>query len=248
MKRAISILLALAVLCLTTGASWQAVLTGIVSDTGNAVDTSRGYEVNSDPSGWATTSDVEGKINIYSTAQAAHGTHSFVVTPSGTVTKAYQTYDAGANRTAASYCFWFYSSTSSTGDDSLEIFNIGTSTGGSSNLRVYWSKASGSYYFRLRGTSFPSGVTAITTGAWYRLEVQYVKNSTSTLKIFDAAGTQQGSDITVTASNNATDRYVNFGLVGNSATTGWSDLYWDSVGMAWSGTPAYPLWSYTISN
>lgn len=249
MKRLACLVLFLACCSGVALAQWAAVLGASVGSTVNATDATRGYEVNSNPSGWTTNSDAEGKLNIFDTAQAYQLTHSISVTLGATTTKAYQTYDSGANRTASSSCLWFYANTSTGGDDALYIWEIGgTAAGSSPNLRIAYQKSSGSYYFRIRGTTFPAGVTALTTPAWYRLEVQYVKNATSTLKIFNTSGTQIGSDVTCTASANAVDRYFHAGVCETVATTGWSPVYLDAVGLAWSGTPAYPLWPYTVNN
>lgn len=57
MKRAIAILLALCVLCLTTGATWQTVLTGIVSSGGVTYDFDENFETATtgyEETGWTT--------------------------------------------------------------------------------------------------------------------------------------------------------------------------------------------------
>jgi hypothetical protein len=237
-------LLALA-LIVSPAAHAQQISTRLVqvpSAASNATDYSRGYEVDAD-TGWTPT-DTGGLISRYSTTQAHSGTHSMEVAGGGVTTQAYQTYDSGATRTATSICLWFYTPTVS-GDDVVYLLNWGGATTGSPSIRVSYSRFSGAYYFRIRGTTFPAGVTSVSTGAWYRLELDYVGGGTCSLTIYDASGSLVETITATAASANA--RYLHIGRGAATALTTWSALYIDDLGIDWTDA-THPLWPYTVNN
>lgn len=211
----------------------------------NATDATRGFEVDSDPAGW-TEGDTGSLLNRYDNAQAHSGARSMSVAGTAT-TVAWQSYNMGAVRSALSACFWFYTPSSTGGDDAPVILSIAvTAPSSSPSCRVYFRKLSGNYRFRIRGATDTSGSVNMSTGAWHRLEVQYVQNGTSTLKVYDSGGTLLET-LTCTAGNNSCDEFT-IGRAEAAATTTWTTAYFDDVGIAWTGTPAYPLWPYTVSN
>lgn len=213
----------------------------------NTVDASRGFEADSDPTGWTKT-DTEAKINRYSTAQYKSGSHSMLL-GGGTTTVAYYTYDIGSNKTKVSICFWFYTSTTADYSNDNMILSLDPSNAfsGSYVVRVYWRKTggAGSYLFALSGATGPTNMDAnVSTGGWYRVELLVEKNTTSTMKIFNAAGTQVGSTVSLNA-NNQNIRYI--GLGNGQASGVFGDAYFDNFGIDWTDATS-PLWEFTVSN
>ena len=211
---------------------------------GNAVDASRGFEVDSDPSGWSET-DTGSQVARFSTSQANSGTHSLELLNT-VVTVGYQTYDIGSAKSGLSMCTWVRTPSTGT-DDICAIINLST-TGDPNDpcVRIFYQNDAGSRYFRLRGTTFPAGATSLSAATWYRLELVMVGSSTSTLKIFDTGGSQVGSDITVTA-DAANARYVLLGRSTATAGATFSAMYYDDWGIDWTDSTS-PLWSFTVAN
>jgi len=224
-------------------AEWNPYVIGIPGGIAlNTVDMSRGFEADSDPTGWAET-DTGSLLNRYDSAQAHSGTYSMSIVGS-TVTAAYQRYDIGSNKTDVSISQWFYAPSSSAGDDVITIGNMGQSIG-TTTARIYWRKSAGAYNFGIRGTAFVWDTTSITAGAWYRLELDITQNATSILTIYNTSGTQVAT-VSCTANNNAV-RYLHFGKVDPTGTTGWGGLYFDDIGSDWTDATT-PLWQYSVSN
>lgn len=209
----------------------------------NDVDWSKGFESGTVETGLVET-DTNSKLDLAATGQVHNGSQSMSVITDADAVIAYVQYDSGAPRSAASICFWHYADTATT-DITLDIMAVAASTIGTQNLRCYYRNASGVYSYVIRGTTLPTGIT-VTTGAWYRIEINYVQNATCTLRVYDSGGTQVGSDQTVTANNNSC-QYFYFGAPESSGTTRINTLYWDDIGIDWTDS-TYPLWPYSVSN
>lgn len=212
----------------------------------NTVNTSRGWETASDPTGWTET-DAGSLLSIQNSAQAHSGTYSMSVA-GGATTAAYETYDTGATRASASICFWFYApSTASGGDDNAgDIFQFGSSSIGTYGVKALFRKVAGpTYNFGFRGTSLVYGTASITPGAWYRLEFAFAQNASSTMTIYNAAGSTVDT-INVTANNNAS-RYLYLGKSSVSISSSWTTSYFDDLGIDWTDATT-PLWPFTVSD
>lgn len=211
----------------------------------NTVDASRGFEVDSDPSGWTGEHDAGGLWSRFSTAQAHSGTHSAELLNTAT-TVAYHAYDMGAAKSGLSLCFWFR--TPATGSDDLFRNMVLSSTEDPGDVVVgtYYQDDAGSQYFRNRGTTFPAGVTDLSVSTWYRLEYVFVQNSTCTLKIYDTGGSQVGSSIDVTAGNTAV-RYILIGRMSATAAATFGACYFDDWGVDFTDSTS-PLWPFTVAN
>lgn len=208
----------------------------------NTTDWNKGFE-----SGITdmTETDASSKLDPAATGKFHSGSKSLSVTLDADSVVAYVKKDLGAVKSAMSICFWHYADTSSTGDYSLQLAVVGQSTVGNWCLAGYYSKVGSTYGYKLRGTGY-STVQAVTTGNWYRVEIQYVQNSTTTLKVFDSAGAQVGSDQTCTANNN-NSQYLYFGSCVTSGTTRWNTIYIDDIGVDYTDS-TFPLWPYALSN
>jgi hypothetical protein len=211
----------------------------------NTVNVSRGFEADSDPSGW---SEVDGStvLSRYDSGNKHSGTYSMSVA-AATQALAYQIYDIGEAKTDVSICFWYYWPASSGDDDSVSIALAAAGTDpGDYALRIYARKYSSNYNIGIRGDgNAVYGTENITANAWYRFEVDAVRNSTSTLRIYNAAGSLI-DEITTTANNQAI-RYLYFGHIATTATTGWGAKYFDDIGADWTDA-TYPLWPYEVGN
>lgn len=248
------IIRAILIILFCASISQAAMLQGIVAGTtatgggggNNTVDMSRGFEVDSDPSGWAET-DTGSKLNRYDTAQAHSGTHSMSVIVDADAVVAYQRYDMGAVKANLSFAFWHYAPAGAPGTQSSVIATVGAATPGTNSLRLYYdyTNVGTAYHYRIRGTTFPAGVTALTTGQWYRLEVVYVQNGTSTLTVYNSAGTQIDT-VSVTAANN-NSQYIFFGVPESTGTARWNAMYFDDIGLDFTDSTS-PLWPYTVGN
>jgi hypothetical protein len=212
---------------------------------GNAVDMSRGFEVNSDPSGWAAKTDTGSLINLYDTAQPHTGTHSMSILGNAT-TAAYQQYDMGATRTPVSFAQWVYLPSSSTGDDTYWTACAGTSACSSPAIRWGFGKVSGAYKAKMAGVATYTGTVSLTANAYYRLEVSYIQSGAISLTVFNSSGTQVDA-ISGTAQNAVPTRYFINGRYAINVTTGWGTWHIDDVGLDYT-TAVSPLWPFTVGN
>jgi hypothetical protein len=212
----------------------------------NTVDMSRGFEIveteRSDTASWSET-DTASLLDDVDSTQAHSGTNSMSVLGND-ATAAYQTYDAGEEKTTLSISFWFYAPESSTNDDGVVIATWSAATG-SHNARFYYRKSSGGYNFGIRGTAAVYGEVDVATGAWYRVEGYVKKNDTSTVTIYNTTGDQVDT-VSCTANNNAA-RYLYIGKQGATATTGWGIFYFDDLGMDYTDATT-PLSPFTVAN
>ena len=114
--------------------------------------------------------------------------------------------DLGATRDSVSWGFWFKMPV---GTPTIAMDASGHVTDpaswGSYITKVYFYTLAGpAYSVRFRGATFPSpGITGLSPDTWYWLTAKSVKNGTSTLRIYDTAQTQVGSDIEITGNNTA---------------------------------------------
>lgn len=211
----------------------------------NTTDWSKGYESTVLESGLVET-DTGSKLDYASTTQAHTGTRSMSVTIDADSVVAHVRKDMGATRASASGAFWFYAPAATTGDIDIQIFTVGGASIGTQSLRVFYSHSGANYGFRLRGSTFPTlGDTIVPTAAWYRLEWVYVQNGTSTLAVYDAAGVQVGSTISLTANNTAC-QYLYYGVT-TTGTSRFAAMYYDDIGADWTDSTS-PLWPYTIND
>ena len=209
----------------------------------NTTDMTRGFEADSDPAGWAAETDTAGILSRYDSAQKHSGSYSMSVA-GGVTTAAYIRYDMGATKAALSLAFWFYAPSCGS-NDALTIYTVSVNTG-SHGIRLYYQRdASGHYHFGLRGTTFVYGSVDVPTGAWYRVELDYAQNATSTITIYNDGGAQVDT-VSVTASDNAS-QYSYVGKLDTSARTTWTTLYIDDIGLDYTDATS-PLWEYTVAN
>lgn len=218
---------------------------GAAAPAENTTNMTRGFEVDSDPSGWTET-DTASKLNRYDTAQAKQGTHSMSITVDADGTTAYQQYNIGSAQTHISVSLWFYATASTAGNYTQlrEVFQISASSGGGGQqaVKVDFYKSGTSYTLRITGTGAASTVAITTLNAWYRLELDITTNSTSTMAVYDAAGSQVGSTASVTAENK-NQQYLIFGVVTASQATDRYVQTFDAIGVDWTDatTPLYPF-------
>jgi len=121
-----------------------------------------------------------------------------------------------------------------------------TSDPGDVVIGTYYQEDAGSQFLRLRGTTFPAGATDLAVSTWHRLEVVFVQGGTCSLKIYNEAGTQIGSTITVTADNTG----VRWVLIGRMSATGaatFGACYFDDLGGDFTDSTS-PLWPFTVAN
>jgi len=214
----------------------------------NAVDFSRGYEVDSDPSGWdaETGGAADSQYSRFSTAQAHSGTHAAELLNTETGTR-YQAFDMGTAKSGLSLCFWFRTPAAAGADDLFRNMVLSsTSDPGDVVIGTYYQEDAGSQFLRLRGTTFPAGATDLAVSTWHRLEVVFVQGGTCSLKIYNEAGTQIGSTITVTADNTG----VRWVLIGRMSATGaatFGACYFDDLGGDFTDSTS-PLWPFTVAN
>lgn len=214
----------------------------------NAVNMSRGFEVDpssrTDSASWTIT-DTASLIDNLATAQKHSGTYSMSILGNST-TEATQRYDTGATRTPISISLWFYAPSSSSGDDMIRAVQFGASSTGTLGCRVNWQKTSGAYRFVL-SAAYDNGVATIFTGAnrtanaWYRMEILFTQNGTTSVTIYDEANALLEQISAQRGLNNAS-RYLIIGKWSN-ATTGWGTLYYDELGIDYNDatTPLSPF-------
>jgi hypothetical protein len=211
----------------------------------NSADWSKGFESGTLEAGLVET-DASSKLDPAATGQAHTGTRSMSVLIDADSVVAHVRKDMGATRANASGAFWFYAPAASTGDIDVQIFTVGAASIGTQSLRIFYSHSGANYGFRFRGSTFPTlADTLVTSGAWYRLEWVYVQNGTSTLSVFDAAGAQVGSTISLTANNTAC-QYLYYGVT-TTGTSRFAAMYYDDIGADWTDSTS-PLWPYTIND
>lgn len=213
----------------------------------NTTDMSRGFETpeteRADDAKWTET-DTASLLDDVDSGQAHSGTNSMVVLGNAT-TEAHQIYDTGETRTDISISVWIYAPDSSGGDDSPRLVQFGASSTGTYGMWAGFRKASGAYYFIARGAGdIVAGTTSITANAWYRLEIDYTKNDTSTVKVYNTAGSLLDT-VSITATNNAS-RYLFLGKIANSTTT-WGSFYFDDLGIDYTDATT-PLSPFTVAD
>jgi hypothetical protein len=216
-------------------------------DGNNTVDMSRGFEIveteRTDTAVWNET-DTASLLDDVDSGQAHSGTNSMVVLGNAT-TEAHQRYDTGETRTDISISVWIYAPASSGGDDSPRLVQFGASSTGTYGMWAGFRKASGAYYFIARGAGdIVAGSKSITANAWYRLEIDYTQNDTSTVKVYNTAGSLLDT-VSITATNNAS-RYLFLGKIGNSTTT-WGSFYFDDLGIDYADATT-PLSPFTVAD
>ena len=209
----------------------------------NTVDMSRGFESGTS-TGWTVGADAGSKITVQDGTQKHSGSYALSVNFDADNVIAYMNYDMGATKTALSMCIWFYAPTM-TNDAafSIPIMVINNRTDdGVSAIRLYYALASGQYKIGIRGADGPNYVD-VTGNAWYRLEVNWVNNASSTLYIYDSSGAAVGN--TSATSSNVASRYLHFGP--DSTETPRGVMYFDDIGVDWTDSTT-PLWEYVVAD
>jgi len=214
----------------------------------NTVDMSRGFESDSDPSGWTET-DTGSKLNRYDNTTAASGTYAMSVTVDEDSVKAYQEYNIGSDKTTASVSFWFYAVESTAGNFTQvrPVFMPTASSGGGGNqvIATDFYKSGTTYALRIVGTTTAS-ITISTMPAWYRLEYSLTKNGNCSLSVYDSDGTQVGTTQTVTGKDKNI-QYLIFGMYGASQSTDRYVQRIDAIGVDWTDATT-PLYPFTVKN
>ena len=120
----------------------------------------------------------------------------------------------------------------------IDIFDADEATAGEGNdfrcclLQQATSSSLGFFVQFAGGTA--SSTNNISTGGWYRGEVQYVNNGTVAVKLYDASGTQIGTTYTGTSANNKCFRFISTGVVLHNNTAS-ADVYVTGVGVSSAG-------------
>lgn len=154
----------------------------------------------------------------------------------------YSYWDKGAYSCATYYFrFYFYVGSSAMGTSAgnfIDIFDADEATAGEGNdfrcclLQQATSSSLGFFVQFAGGTA--SSTNNISTGGWYRGEVQYVNNGTVAVKLYDASGTQIGTTYTGTSANNKCFRFISTGVVLHNNTAS-ADVYVTGVGVSSAG-------------
>lgn len=231
--------------CFAAGPEIWMTPAAVTASGNNSVDMSRGFEVNSNPSGWAAKDDDSSLMNLYDSASSHSGTYSMSILGNNTDT-AYQVYDMGATRTPVSLSQWVYIPTNSGASDYFNLGWIGAASPGTLGMKWLIVENTGVYNLKGNGAAgYVTGTVNLTVNAWFRIEVAYTQNASSTIKIYNATGTLLDT-VTVTAYN-TNSRYFGNGKGQTNVTTTWGTFYFDDVGLNYS-SPVYPLWPYTVGN
>ena len=177
-----------------------------------------------------TVTDTDGKINTQDTTLAVCGTYgvSFLVSDD-TNTDNYISADMGAGEDAAFRSVFYFRFSAFPDWKCVNLFYVGGSSSGtsSSNMREQICQAGAGYFIKAEGasedTSAGGTVAANTT---YRMEIDYIKNNTTTTKIYNAANSV--IDTLVSTAANNTSRYIVIGPVTyDSGYTG--TIYYDTI-------------------
>jgi hypothetical protein len=136
---------------------------------------------------------------------------------------------------------WFYTTMSGSDTANMDIFGIFGNTGanGINFANVILNAGGGSMTIRFEG-SVDANIT-ISSSTWYRIEVQYEMGGTHRLRVYNEAGSQVGSEMTVAGSTDKYPKNVYFGdLISNAKTTG-RVLYFDKIKVCYIGPCSYPM-------
>jgi len=180
--------------------------------------------------------DPDGIINTYNDSYAAPslGTHCATITIStaGAENDNFIQVDTGTTDTDVTYGIWYYP-VSVADYQGVTILSIT----GSSEIdnyclfirHLHWS--TGSMKFQIQGNGDNESSSILSTGAWYFLEIEVTRNSTSTVNIYNSSMSLQDT-ITATAYD-TNPRHLNLGCI-SSTTVIDHDLIYD--GPKWSAT------------
>ena len=143
-------------------------------------------------------------------------------------------FNTGADKTTASFGFWFkYSGSTSTNKIFFRIFN-----GGGSDVVVV-SLLTSTKYIQMAGSSTANNGAALSVDTFYWITLKPTQNGTSLLKVFDTSGSLVGSEISVSTNNNAIRRCsifdYNAGGTDSGVTIYIDDFVYDVT------TATYPL-------
>lgn len=161
-----------------------------------------------------TLIDPDTNINTADNTAEKNGTYGMSLDLDGATANmdanVYVRFTHAAERTEKVIGFWRYIPTLTDTSYSMTVlWATGDSNANPYNLQLAMSVVtSGSTLakFTIVGASTSSSIN-VAPGAWYFFSIDYVLNSTSTLKIYNASGTLQGT-VTATASNNAGAVYI----------------------------------------
>lgn len=150
------------------------------------------------------------------------------------------TFSAIGRTGATHYQFYFYCATLPTGNT---LIGWVSNSAGTMVLRVY-IKSNGEIYLENgSGVTSANSSSAISTGVWYRLNLEVTSNATSTLTVqVDNSTILTSSGVSVTAANVTQD----FIQLGTSVSSGAVDFYYDDVTIGTTGPvgPGGVLWMY----
>ena len=154
-------------------------------------------------------------------------------------------YDMGAARDDISYGCWVRLPSSGS-DYAFEAIThaYNQSSMGTNITRLYFSRSSGVYSFRLRGADFGSGIT-ISADTWYWITVHSKRNDTSDINVYGTNEALVGTDSVVgrdTAScsaltlgtDTAVDQNIDFYV--DDLVIDWTDATFPLLG--WESAPA----------
>lgn len=195
---------------------------------------------------WDTTVDSEGRLNCTSTdadytspwtinSTADTGTKGLSVDLAGSAAARIVFYSPSQHN-STSVGFWYRTPTGFGNFDAQQFFSCSDQAvnytaplnfGGDGTSTRYINWASGG-----------SGGIAVSAGTWYYVTMQYVRNSTSSLSVYDTSGNQVGSTSTKSIGDFQIGRYM-WGSVVATTVSG-AVAYFDNLCIDWTDA-TFPL-------
>ena len=178
--------------------------------------------------------DTDGIINTQDSAWAKCGSSSVSIAYTAMEADNYILVDLGVTPDTAYRVVFYFKISAEISDWTLvRFFHIGNGPASFDGANMNLELKRAGYNMRLQATpgDVQNGET-LSANTVYRIEIDFVKNDTTTITIFDSVDSQVGTDITVTAGDN-TGRYMTLGpIYGNNQT---QTLYFDAFQYHGSG-------------
>lgn len=175
-----------------------------------------------------TEVDPDGLVNTYSSDYYYGGAHSVFFDISASPTgKDYIRADLGSSRSAFSISFWIRMPATPGGFMTVATLTNNTTNPtnfGDNSFNIIWQASNKIATYDYKGGSYTGGSTALTSGAWYRFDMSFTKNTASNLKIYNSSLTLVDT-INVTPPN-IDIRYFAIGGIDNYGTPANTRLFY----------------------
>lgn len=197
---------------------------------------------------WDTTVDSQAKLNCHDTAaskaplstinsSADSGTHGLSVDLSGSAA-ARIVFFSPAMHDNASVGFWFHTPSGFGNGDIMNMF-IMRDYSASYTATLYWGALDGNATRSFDWSTGGSGRIATSANTWYWVTLQYVRNATCSLSIYDASGNQVGASSTHASFGDFQIGNWDWGSISATTVAGATVMY-DNLVINWTTAP-FPL-------